>query len=173
MRKNPIELNSKERDSLEQFLKYWKDVDSNRAKAIALKIKVILLRDDNKPIEYIMKETGLSKRTIIYYTNKYLNNNRFFVIAEKKCKSILEINNVKSIFPDDKPPLSYREAKERILKKFNINISTIQIRNYLNRNGIYTIRSNHKLNFYAKRKLNINTRIYKEKMTSKKPSSHN
>ena len=173
MRKNPIKLNSKERDSLEQFLQYWENKDGSRAKTIALKIKVILLRDDDKTIEYIIKETKLSRRTIIYYTNKYLDNNRFFVIAQNRCKSVLEINNVKSIFLGDEPPLSYREAKERVLKIFNIDISTTQIRNYLNKNGIYTVHSNHKLRFNTKRKLKNNTKLYKEKMASTKPSSHN
>lgn len=167
MRKNPIILNSKDRKSLETIYTNWKNQNGNRAKKIALKIKVILLRDDDKPIDYIIKETGLSKRTIINYTKNYLDDDRFFVRKENKCKSILETKNVKNIFPSDAPPLSYREAKERILKEFNIDISIIQVRNYLNKNKIFTSRSNHKLNYNKSRKLKSRTKKYKERISLK------
>ena len=95
MRKNPIKLDRIERKRMEQFANYWTDSNSYKAKIILTKIKVILMRDDNKSIDYIIKETGLSKRTIINYTNAYLKDNRFFVVSKKKCQSILEIKNVK------------------------------------------------------------------------------
>ena len=163
MRKNPIKLDRIERKRMEQFANYWTDSNSYKAKIILTKIKVILMRDDNKSIDYIIKETGLSKRTIINYTNAYLKDNRFFVVSKKKCQSILEIKNVKSIFTDEEPPISYREAKDRIKVRFKIDISVIQVRHYLNRNGIFTARSNHKLGFNKRRKLESNTKKYKEK----------
>lgn len=172
MRKNPIKLDRIERKRMEQFANYWTDSNSYKAKVILPKIKVILMRDDNRSIDYIIKETGLSKRTIINYTNAYLKDNRFFAVSKKKCQSILEIKNVKSIFTGEEPPMSYREAKDRIKEKFKIDISIIQVRHYLNRNGIFTARSNHKLNFYAKRKLNKSVKEKKEKIVQSKLSNH-
>ena len=164
MRKNPIKLNIKEKEFLENVISHA--TINHLSKEKIIKIKVILMRNDNKTINDIIKETKLSKRTIINYTNRYLDNNRFFSRVYLKNESELSKQNVYKIFLNE-PPLSYREAKERIYNVFHIDRSIIQVRNYLNRKNIYTVRSNHKLSYNERRKLKTKTKLYKIKTKQK------
>ena len=63
-----IILDDKNRCILRNIVK-----SKNNSKA-RLKAKVILLRAQRKSIAYIMNETKLCKRTIINYTNQYINS---------------------------------------------------------------------------------------------------
>ena len=74
MRKNPIKLDRIERKRMEQFANYWTDSNSYKAKIILTKIKVILMRDDNKSIDYIIKETGLGVSKTAIPSNKDTNS---------------------------------------------------------------------------------------------------
>ena len=73
MSKNVIKLSAKEREYLTKVLEYKRNSETTKRK-----VKVILLRNQEKSIPFIINETNLSKRTIINYTNQYLKNPRFF-----------------------------------------------------------------------------------------------
>ena len=56
-----------------KMLKRISNPDYNLNQRVAKKAQVILLAHKGKRIKEIMKETNLSKRTIINYTNEYIN----------------------------------------------------------------------------------------------------
>lgn len=110
-----------------------------------------MLKSEGKSIKEIMKETNLCKRTIINYVQEYNNMNRDvggmrFIHKNKYKSSSLKITNVDgdNILLAEfkrKPPLTYKEASERIKKIFNIAISESATRAYLNKHKIYTKKS--------------------------------
>jgi transposase len=143
-----LKLDIKEKEKLTEFV----DCDF-LSPAIKKKIRVILLRSEGKTIDYIVNNTMLSKRTIINYTNKYLENNRFFhrknhkrsVLYTRKDEILKEFRK--------KPPKSYKEAATRIKELYGIERSATQVRYFLNRNDVYTNRSK-KYNPEYKKKIN-------------------
>lgn len=112
-----------------------------------IKAKVILLKSEGNSIKEIMKETKLSKRTIISYISDYNNPDkdigglRFIHKNEYKDSSLEKIKE--PLLEEFKihPPISYKEASKRIMKLFNITISESATRAYLNKHKIYTKRS--------------------------------
>lgn len=132
-------------------------VDGDYDSKAKIKAKIILMRSKNIDIATIINETGLSKRTIINYTNAYIDsdNIKHFFFENNYNKSTLSKH--RSLIINDfkkKPPLSYKEATVRIEKLTGIVRSVTQIRIFLNKNKIYTYRSRNKnLKYYQKRKL--------------------
>lgn len=123
---------------------------STRAKK---KAKVILLKSEGKSIREIMKETKLSKRTIISYIKEYNNPDRCiggmrFIHKNKyKVSSLQRIGEPLLEEFKINPPISYKEASTRITKLFNIAISESATRAYLNKHKIYTKRSKKPIRF--------------------------
>ena len=148
MKRQTIKLDNNRRDLLKKIILEQTYSASNKAKK---KAKVILLKSEGKSIKEIIKETNLCKRTIINYVQEYNNMNcdvggMRFIHKNKYKSSSLKITNVDgdNILLAEfkrKPPLSYKEAAERIKKIFNIAISESATRAYLNKHKIYTKRS--------------------------------
>lgn len=79
-----------------------------------------MVRSEGKTIDYIVNNTMLSKRTIINYTNKYLENNRFFHRKNHK-RSVLYTRKDEILKGfRKKPPKSYKEAATRIKELYGI-----------------------------------------------------
>ena len=146
MKKQKFKLKYQQKDKLQRLInpEYKLNV-SERAKR---KAKVILLRAQEKSIKEIINETGLCKRTIISYVKEYSNPDltiggmRFI---HKNDYKISSLKGVQGLLDDFRitPPETYREAKDRIKKLYNITISESAVRAYLNKNEnkIYTSRS--------------------------------
>lgn len=105
------------------------------------KAKVILSKAKKKSIKEIQKETGLSKRTIISYTNDYIKYKKFFVQQYRYKRSRLYNNPDIIHYFKENIPKSYREASKIISKNFNINISPNATRLFLEKHKIYTERT--------------------------------
>ena len=139
MSKNVIKLSAKEREYLTKVLEYKRNSETTKRK-----VKVILLRNQGKSIPFIINETNLSKRTIINYTNQYLKNPRFFTKTNYKKSELSKhqkiINEIR-----ERPPKTYKEATERIEKLFGITRSVTQVRKFLNKKRIFTIRTKNML----------------------------
>ena len=126
-----------------------------------IKAKVILLKSEGNSIKEIMKETKLSKRTIVSYISDYNNPNKNIGglrFIHKKNYKISVLEKIHATLLEEfklHPPISYKEASERINKLFNIIISESATRAYLNKNSIYTKRSKKPIR-------NINTESKKE-----------
>lgn len=172
MSKVKINLNSKDIDLLNRIL----SSKSSKSKA-KLKAKVILMRHQDKSITDIMKETKLSKRTIINYTNKYM-----------ECKSIglychrvddyrkSELYNFKNKIKEEfnvRPPLTYKEAVARVEIITGIRRSETQIRNFLNKNDIYTSHTREHILYITRYKIECKTKAYKKLLATKKDQSFN
>ena len=151
MQKNPINLNIEDKRYLEQLINY-----KNNNPKTKLKAKVILLKSLKKDIATIMKETKLSKRTIINYTNEYINsvNKRHFFFKNNYKKSELS-KHTSTILKEfrENPPITYKEATLRVEQLVDVKRSETQVRKFLNKYKIYTKRT-RKLTYYTKRKLN-------------------
>ena len=141
-----IKLNERDIVRLEYILNDNKSSIVKKRKA-----KTILLKVQGKSINEIIKETKLSKRTIEYYFSRYKDNPTSFLHLIKYKKSMLSsirddlIEEFKTY-----PPLSYKEAIERINDKWNIKISETQTRTMLNKYGIYTINSRQHIKLQKK-----------------------
>lgn len=148
MKRQTIKLDHNRKDLLKKIILKQTYSASNNAKK---KAKVILLKSEGKKIKEIMKETKLCKRTIINYVQEYNNPNPSiggmrFIHKNKYKTSSLKITNENgdNILLEEfkkNPPLSYKEASERIKKLFNITASESATRDYLNKHKIYTKRS--------------------------------
>ena len=144
MKRQMINLDRKYKDLLTTITLKKTYSASARAKK---KAKVILLKSEGKSIKEIMKETKLSKRTIISYIKEYNNPDRCiggmrFIHKNKyKVSSLQRIGE--PLLEEFKihPPISYKEASTRITKLFNVSISESATRAYLNKHKIYTKRS--------------------------------
>ena len=139
MSKNVIKLSAKEREYLTKVLEYERNSETTKRK-----VKVILLRNQGKSIPFIINETNLSKRTIINYTNQYLKNPRFFAKTNYKKSELSKHQEIINEFRE-RPPKTYKEATERIEKLFGITRSVTQVRKFLNKKRIFTIRTKNML----------------------------
>ena len=147
MKRQVVKLDHTRKKLLNNVISKKNHSSSARAKK---KAKVILLKSEGKSIKDIMKETKLCKRTIISYVKQYNEPNRdggmrFIHKNEYKSSSLIITNkDGENILLDEfkkNPPISYKEASERIKKIFNITISESATRAYLNKHDIYTKRS--------------------------------
>lgn len=167
MQKYPIKLDYKETEKLKRIL--TDTTDKRKAKQ---KAKVILLKSENNDISTIMKITGLSKRTIINYTTQYLNSNNkntFFHYNSNLNQS--ELLNYKEIIKDEfnqRPPLTYKEATNRIEKLTGICRSQTQVRNFLNKHNIYTARTKEKIGYKQRYSIICKTKRYKKELLNTK-----
>lgn len=159
-----LKLSIKERELLNRICN--SSSSSSKAK---LKAKVILLRTEGKSISKIILKTKLSKRTVINYVNQYLEapNKALFIHSKGKVKQS-ELSGYPELIDEfkEKPPLSYREATERIFKITGLKRSETQVRNFLNRKGIYTARTKQKLKTTKIRNIKYKTRLYREELKS-------
>lgn len=153
MKKNLINLSIKEKKYIDNLINH------NKNSRVQLRAKVIFLKSLRNDINTIMKETGLSKRTIINYTNEYVNSgySRQFFFKSNYNKS--ELNKYKELLVNEfkeKPPLSYSEGTFRIEKLTGIKRSQTQVRKFLNNKRIYTRRAKITIDFdwLDKRRLN-------------------
>ena len=112
------------------------------------KANVILLKAEGKNTKTIHEITGISKRTIIYYLNGYINEELRYIHRNEYKKSILKQGGKIEEEFQNSPPLSYKEAAKRIEKIYNIHISESACRRYLNKHNIFTKRS---IKFYKKK----------------------
>lgn len=158
MKRQKIILDQKRKNLLKQITSNSNYTSSVKAKK---KATVILLKAKGKSIKDIMEETKLSKRTIINYVNEYNNPNKNIGglrFIHKKNYKISVLEKIHATLLEEfklHPPISYKEASERINKLFNIIISESATRAYLNKNNIYTKRSKKPIR-------NINTESKKE-----------
>lgn len=161
MKRQLVKLDYSSKKQLNNVISKKNYRSSARAKK---KAKVILLKSEGKSIKEIMKETKLCKRTIISYVKQYNEPNRDggmrFIHKNEYKKSSLIITDKEGedILLDEfkkNPPISYKEASERIKRLFNITISESATRAYLNKHDIYTKRSKKPIR-------NINTDLEKE-----------
>jgi hypothetical protein len=153
MKKNLINLSIKEKEYVENLINH------NKNPKAQLKAKVILLKSLKNDISTIMIETGLSKRTIINYTNEYINSgySRQFFFKANYNKS--KLNKYTELIVNEfreKPPLSYSEGTLRIEKLTGMKRSQTQARKFLNSKRIYTRRTKITIDFdwLDKRRLN-------------------
>lgn len=159
MKRQKITLDQKRKNLLKQITSNSNYTSSVKAKK---KATVILLKAKGKSIKDIMEETKLSKRTIINYVNEYNNPNKNIGglrFIHKKNYKISVLEKIHATLLEEfklHPPISYKEASERINKLFNIIISESATRAYLNKNSIYTKRSKKPIR-------NINTESKKRK----------
>ncbi len=128
-----IILNKDQKEILNNILK---SEYSNKTK---LKAKVVLLLNQNNTVKQIIKETKLSKRTIIYYKNGWINNKFSFIYKSSYKKSELEdyLHEIKTKFRQNIPN-SFKEAAEIIKKEWNIQISPTQVRVFFIKHKLYT-----------------------------------
>ena len=132
-----------------KMLKRISNPDYNLNQRVAKKAQVILLAHKGKRIKEIMKETNLNKRTIINYTNEYINPDpniggmHFIHRNDYKKSSLKDVKGLLEEFKN-KSPESYKEATQRIKKLYNISISESAVRRFLNKKDIYT--KNNKTN---------------------------
>ena len=149
MRKNILNISSKEKELLMRL------INSSEAELKKLKVKVILLRNEGTPIKDIIKDTGLSKRTIINYTNMYKKNPRFFHQKPKRLKSILqEISTLPNIYI------------VIIINEYGIYLSITQVRNYLIRNHIYSEHTKAPIKELDKRRIKKAAKELKDKIAN-------
>lgn len=153
MKYQTIKLNFKQKNKLEYIIS---NNNYNVRPKAKVKAKVILLKAEGKSINEIIKETKVSKRTIINYVKEYNNYNNdidrmlFFHKNNYKCSYL---NTIKpSLLEEFKnnPPITYKEATLRIKQLYTINISESAVRRYLNKHYIYT--SNSRLRNSKKRR---------------------
>ena len=145
-----IKLDDKEKKQLTNMMEYQGNSLSLRNKA-----KVILMRARRASIPEVMKETKLSKRTIINYENKYLEDKRFFIRNNYKKSDLINHKNVIIQEFRERPAKSYKEATSRIKELFGIERSITQVRVFLNKHNVYTVRSEKML--FIQRQRIINT----------------
>lgn len=158
-----IILDDKNRRILRDIVK-----GKNNSKA-KLKAKVILLRAQRKSIAYIMNETKLCKRTIINYTNQYINStNKMMFFYYKGNLNQSELSKNKELCNEfiKHPPLTYKEATQRIEHLTGIKRSQTQVRNYLNKHNIYTKNTRAKIKYGLRQKIEYKTRLYLEELKS-------
>lgn len=153
--------------------KLWKLENEKIDKKLVLKAKVILAKSENKKIETIMEETGLSKRTIISYTRQYIENKYKFLYGRPKYVKSELYNYRKELIHEfyERPPLTYKEAAIRIEKLTGLKRSKTQVRSFLQKEGLYSARCTDKINnldYDNRRKLNTRIRKYKEQLESEK-----
>ena len=159
MRKSRIKLSERDKRRLESI----KDETSQSSKWAKKKSNVILLLSDGRNIRDVIKETNLSKRTIINYENGYLSKGFNYIHDRSKYKKSI-LNDVKVLDSNNNveklsyyfkkyPPKTYKKAQKDIEEKFNVIISESATRAYLNKNKIYTSES------IAKQKSNRNWSI--------------
>lgn len=145
-------------------------INSSKSSSKAnLKAKVILLRAQGKSIAYIINETKLSKRTIINYTNQYINStNKLMFLHYKGNLRRSELSKNKEIYNEfvKNPPLTYKEATQRIEHLTGIKRSQTQVRNYLNKHNIYTKHTRAKIKYRLRQKIEYKTRLYLEELKS-------
>ena len=92
MKKNLIKLSENEIQLLNHIL-----IDERTSKKAKLKAKVILLKANGESISNIINETKLSKRSIINYTNQYINaHNKAAFLHYRKCNQS-ELYNHKEV----------------------------------------------------------------------------
>lgn len=137
MIKYRIELDDKTKKQLSSTINNYsyKQLYKNKAKAL-------LLRANGKNIEYIAKETSLSKRTINNYILEYVEHRktstsigRFIFKNNYKHSRLIDINKIQPYFRSN-PPKSYREAVDISKKELGITISESTIRRYFIKNKI-------------------------------------
>lgn len=159
-----IVLDDKNKQILDNIIKLSK----NNSKA-RLKAKVILLKSQGKSIGYIINETKLSKRTIINYTNQYINSkNKLMFLHYKGNLRCSELSQHKEIYNEflKNPPLTYKEATQRIEDLTGIKRSQTQVRNYLNKHNIYTKHTRAEIKYGLRQRIEYKTRLYLEELKS-------
>lgn len=137
MIKYSININEKDKKQLVKITSCNENKQLYRNKA-----KVLLLRANGKPIEYIAKETNLSERTINNYILEYIEYektptsiSRFIIKNNYKNSRLKDFYNTKQCFISN-PPKSYREAADISKKELGITISESTIRRYFIKNKI-------------------------------------
>ena len=159
-----LKLSIRERELLNRIC----DSSSSSPKA-KLKAKVILLRAEGKSISEIILKTKLSKRTIINYVNKYIEStNKASFIHSKGKINQSELSRYPELVEEfrEKPPLTYKEATERVFKLVGLKRSETQVRNFLNRKGIYTEHTKLKIKSDRRNNIKYKTRLYLEELRS-------
>lgn len=174
MKKGPIQLDSKEEKILNLLMK------NGKRRKIKNTAKVILLRASNKNISTIRSETGLSKRTIINYTNDYIDDKRKFLINNYNKSELTKYSSTIIDEFKEKHPSSYKDATLRIEKITGIKRSITQVRKFLNDREIETVGtkciSKYKKEKIYNRLLNAklaeHTSTIREEFTKRPPSSY-
>ena len=140
MKKINLSYDTNRQQTINKILDKDNKVVSPRAKLMA---KVILLKSQNKNINEIISETGLSKRTIEYCIASFFKDNKgFYGFIHKKGnktrKSELSKNKeILDYFKDNKPH-TYKEATETIKAKYGIEKNISTVRRWLIKNNINT-----------------------------------
>lgn len=166
MQKYAIKLKDNELNTINNILE--SETVAQKAK---VKAKVILLKSQGKDINTIMEQTKLSKRTIINYTNQYINTKfkgYFFHFIGNYKKS--ELNKFKEQIEEEfteRPPVTYKEATTRIKELTGLNRSETQVRHFLNKIKIYTWHTRAKIKYKSKRGLEFKTKKYLEELQNK------
>lgn len=159
-----LKLSVKEYELLNRICK-----NSSKTSKAKLKAKVILLKAKGQSISNIMSETKLSKRTIINYVNQYLaaTNKAYFIHSKGKVNKS-ELSNYSNLTEEfiKRPPLTYKEATERVFAITGLRRSETQIRNYLNKKGIYTKHTRAKITYLHRQRICYKTRLYLEELNS-------
>lgn len=169
MPKVKIKLDSKELSLINRIIESSSTSVTPKAKS---KATVILMRHQGKDINSIIKQTKLSKRTVINYTNQYVNaksKGMFFHYRGERNQSELInfIDEIRNEF-DRKPPLTYKQAVDRVEMVTGIRRSETQIRNFLNKNNIYTDHTRAKLKYNVKRRIILDANKYREELRQQK-----
>lgn len=144
MTKFKIKLDRERKARLERIISDKDFRSSTRAKK---KATVVLLRSSGKSIKEIMNKTKLSKGTIITYIKIYLKDDMYGIHG----KTIYKHSAFENVHSDlikefeKNPPYSYKEARDRIKRLYNITKSESATRRYLIKNGIYTPRKRKKM----------------------------
>lgn len=159
-----LKLSIRERDLLNRIC----DNSSSSSKA-KLKAKVILLRAEGKNISEITSKTMLSKRTVINYVNQYIEaSNKAYFIHSKSKVNKSELSSYPKLVEEfrERPPLTYKEATERVFKITGLKRSETQVRNFLNKKGIYTEHTRLKIKSDKRSNIKYKTRLYREELRS-------
>lgn len=138
----PLNIDNKEINRLENIINKIDEYGLKVVRSCEVIYYYYLYRD----IKKIIKETGVSRKTIFNYLKKY-KQDKFFMF-NKKNVSILDTSEIKNKIENNfkkYPVKSYKEATDRIANITKINRSTTQIYYYLtnngykkNKNGYYT-----------------------------------
>lgn len=137
-----LHLNKQMKSNLRKILDY--EIRKERTKTIC---KVLLKYDECLDIEQVIKETGVSRRTIFYYRKQFIKNNFFMLQEETKPTNFSILKDYESVISENfrnQPVKTYKQAQARIEEITGIKRSETQIRNFLIR---YNFKKDKKGNY--------------------------
>ena len=131
-----IRINEKDLSKLTKDYDFFRKFEFHQSKAI--KIKVILMLNENKPYKEIMLTTGVARSTIPYYAHLYIDNKSFYLINKRQSKLDKRKYDIKEILTKN-PPNSLSDACNILKDKLGINCGKTTMKEFLDRNDMKSL----------------------------------